>query len=216
MSGTDIRTASLVDELVGLVAADADAVALAQSLDDEIQAVASYAEQCAFFSRISDLTSEQCDKVGRWFKLVELEGWAFASVAQKRAVLLEMVNVYRRRGTRWAWERIVAILETETLWDGGLTEWDGGATIWDDRTGMYQLTEWWEQAPTDPPHTYRVDAAIEHYGLSVAEIRHLMQVLEAYIPAREQLLELSETLGRSAEIACCSYSDCGLWIEVGP
>lgn len=213
---TDIRTASLVDELVGLVAADEDAVALAQALDPEIQDLATHAEECAFLSRIADLDEDQCDAVARWFRLVELEGWAVAGVERKRAVLLEMVEVYQRRGTRWAWDRITTILETPVLWDDGDAVWDDGDAIWDERDGMYSLTEWWQHDPPDPAHTYRVDALIEHVGLTLAEIQHLLEVLEVYVPAREQLLELSETIEIDSELVCASYPEIGLHIEVYP
>ena len=212
---TDIRTASLVDRLAGLVAEDADAVALAQALDPEVQALAAAAEECSFLSRIADLAEAQCDEVARWFRLAELEGWGVAGLTRKRAVLAEMVNVYRRRGTRWALERIFGILETPaTGWDGGEAEWDGGEAGWDSRTGMSTLTEWWERPPADPPHTYRVDAEILYRGLTLAEIRYLEQVLAAYIPAREQRLELSESIPLESQLLCAGYPEIGLLIEV--
>lgn len=212
----DIRSASLVDQLAGLVAQDADAIALAQALDPELQEIAGIAETCALLSRIADLTVAQCDAVARWFRFVELEAWSGVDVAGKRAVLAKIINVYRRRGTRWALERVLSILETSTTWDGGATVWDDGATVWDSRDGMYTLEEWWERTPNDAPFTYRVDALIEHRGLSLDEVRHLGQVLDVYVPARAHLLVLSETMERSATIACCSYSDSGSIIEVGP
>jgi len=201
---TDIRTASLVDMLTGLVAEDADAVALAQALDTEIQALATLAEQCAFFSRIADLTEEQCDEAARWFKLVELEGWGLAGVERKRAALLEMVNVYRRRGTRWAWKRVAEILETPVTVDGEERS----------RDGMYSLIEWWEDDPAADPHTYRVDALIEWVGLTLAEIRHMIQVCTAYVPTRERLREFSETLELESDLLLACYPEVGLHIEV--
>lgn len=210
----DIRTASLVDSLAGLVAEDDDAVALAQALDPEIQAIAALAEQCAFFSRISSLTSEQCDEVARWFRLTELEGWGLADVDRKRSVLAEMVDVYRRRGTRWALERVLSILETPASWDSGAATWDGGSAVWDSRSGMYTVSEWWEQIPAADPHTYRVDAEILHRGLSLDEIRHLHQVLQAYVPAREQLEEIGETIPIESQLLCAGHPDVGLLIEV--
>jgi hypothetical protein len=213
--GTDVRTASLAVSLAGLPAADPDAVALAQALDPQIQEIATLAEQCAFFSRIAGLTSGQCDEVARWFKLVELEGWALADVARKRAVLAEMVNIYRRRGTRWALERVLGILETVlTVWDGGGTVWDGGSTVWDERDGMYTVEEWWERTPPDPACTYRIDATIEHHGLTLDEIRHLGQVLEAYVPARAHLYELSETITLSSGLLIAGYPEIGIDVEV--
>lgn len=211
---TDIRTASLVDLLAGLVAEDADAVALAQALDPVVQEIAALAEQCAYLSRIDDLTEEQADEVAVWFRLTALEGWGSAGLARKRSVLAEMVDVYRRRGTRWALERLFSILETPTVWDGGATVWDGGATVWDSRDGMYSVEEWWEAAPVGPPHTYRVDAEILHWGLTLDEIRHLRQVLDAYTPAREELLELSETIPLESQLLCAGYPEVGLLIEV--
>lgn len=201
---TDIRTASLVDMLTGLVAEDADAVALAQALDTEIQAIATLAEQCAFFGRISSLTEEQCDEVARWFKLVELEGWAGAGLTRKRAVLLEMVNVYRRRGTRWAWDRVTEILETPVTVDAVVRS----------RDGMYSLIEWWEEDPSADAHTYRVDALIEWVGLTLAEIRHMIQVCTAYVPTRERLREFSETLELESDLLLACYPEVGLHIEV--
>jgi hypothetical protein len=211
---TDIRTASLVDLLAGLVAEDADAVALAQALDPVVQEIATLAEQCAFFSRIADLTEEQADEVAAWFHLTALEGWGSAGLVRKRIVLAEMVDVYRRRGTRWALERLFGILETPTVWDGGGTVWDGGATVWDSRDGMLSIEEWWQAAPVGPPHTYRVDAEILHWGLTLDEIRHLHQVLDAYTPAREELFELSETIPIESQLLCAGYPEVGLLIEV--
>lgn len=211
---TDIRTASLVDLLAGLVAEDADAVALAQALDPVVQEIAGLAEQCSYFSRIASLTEAQCDEVAAWFRLVDLEAWATAGLARKRTVLAEMVDVYRRRGTRWALDRLFSILETSASWDGGTTTWDGGASIWDQRDGMYSLVEWWQDSPPAAPHTYRVDAEIEVLGLSLVEIRHLRQVLDAYVPAREQLSELSETFPVDCGLRLAGTCSVGLHIEV--
>lgn len=213
---TDIRTASLVDLLAGLAAADSDAVALVQALDPELQEIAGLAEQCAYFSRVPDLSEEQCDEAGQWFGLTALEGWDSAGVDRKRAVLAEMVDVYRRRGTRWALERVLSILETPAVWDGGAAVWDAGAAVWDIREDMYTVTEWWEQTPADPAYTYRVDALIEHRGLSLDELRHLDQVLLAYVPARAELYELSETIPLESDLLCAGYSELGLLIEVYP
>lgn len=215
MSGTDLRTASSADLLSGLPAQDADAIALAQALDPEIQALAGLAETCALLSRVPYLTEAQCDAVGRWFRLVELEGWGLADVARKRAVLAEMVEVYQRRGTRWAWDRVSTILETPATWDGGAAVWDGGGAVWDSREGMYSLTEWFD-TPPDPPYTYRVDATIEHRGLSLDEVRQLGEVLKAYIPARAELLELSETISLDSELVCAGYPEIGVLMEVLP
>jgi len=216
VSGTDIRTATTVDLLTGLPAQDADAVALATALDLEIQTLAATAANCALLSRVASLTSAECDAVAGWFGLVQLEGWGLSSVERKRAVLLEMVEVYQRRGTIWAWERMVEILETPASWDAGAAVWDGGAAVWDSRDGMYTLTEWWEQTPLDPAYTYRVDATIEHRGLTLAEIRHLREVLDAYIPARAELYELSETITIESELVCAGYPELGLHMEVYP
>jgi len=213
---TDIRTGTAVDLLAGLVAEDADAVALVEALDPEIQEVATLAEQAALLSRIASLTEEQADEVAEWFALSRLEGWGLADLARKRTVLAEMVDVYRRRGTLWAWNRVSEILETPVLWDDGDAEWDAGAAVWDGREGMYTLTEWWEQTPDDPPYTYRVDATIEHHGLSLDELRQLREVLDAYIPARAELLELSETLSVESDLLCGGYAELGLFIEVDP
>ena len=213
---TDIRTASLVDQLAGLVALDDDAVALAQALDPQLQALATLAEQCAYLSRISELTSDQADAVAIWFGLVGLEGWADASLARKRTVLSEMVEVYQRRGTLWAWDRIIGILEGTTAWDGGATEWDAGATIWDDDSGMITLTEWWEQTPTDPPYTYRINIDVQHAGLTLAGMRHLRQVLDAYVPDRAELLELSETFSETFPLVAAGWPTVGIYIEVLP
>lgn len=193
MSGADIRTASLVEQLAGLVAEDADAVALAQALDPELREIAGLAETCALLSRISQLSALQCDEVGRWFRLTQLEGWASASLTRKRQVLAEMVDVYRRRGTRWALERVLGVVE---------------------QASHYTVTEWWERTPPDPPYTYRVDAEVLEQGLSLDELRHLRQVLEAYVPARARLLELSESIPIESQLLCAGYPEVGLFIEV--
>ena len=216
MSGTDLRTSTLVDSLVGLPAADAAAVALAQAIDPEIQALATAAHTCALLSRVATLTSDECDAVAEWFGLVQLEGWGLAGVERKRAVLAEMVEVYQRRGTLWAWDRVSTILETPAEWDGGAAVWDDGAAVWDERDGMYTLTEWWEQTPLDPAYTYRVDAAIEHRGLTLDEIRHLGEVLRAYVPARAELLVLSETIALDSDLIHAGYPEIGLHMEVLP
>lgn len=211
---TSILTGSLVDALAGLVAEDADAVALVQALDPEIQAIAALAEQCAFFSRVPSLTEAQADKAARWFGLVDLEGWATAGLERKRTVLAQMVNVYRRRGTRWAWDRVTELMETPALWDGGAVEWDAGAAVWDIRTNMLSLTEWWQSVPPDPPFTYRVDALIEHRGLTLTELANLMQILDAYVPVRAHLLELSETMTVESTLVCGGFPEIGLHTEV--
>jgi len=216
VSGQDIRTAILVTGLTGLVAQDADAVALAEALDPELQEIATLAEQCALLSRISSLTMEQADEVAAWFSLSALEGWGLATLAAKRTILAEMVDVYRRRGTPWALDRVLSILETPASWDDGAAIWDDGSAIWDSRDGMYTVTEWWEQTPPDPSCTYRVDAAIVHRGLSLDELRHLDQVLEAYVPLRAHLHELSESIALESPLLCAGYCELGLLIEVTP
>ena len=213
--GTDIRTGTLLDALAGLVAEDPDARALAQALDPEIREIAALAETCALLSRIPQLSNAQADQVARWFRLTELEGWSAAELARKRSVLAEMVEVYRRRGTRWALERVLGILETPaTDWDGGGAVWDEGEAGWDGRDGMYSVEEWWQRTPADPPFTYRVDAGVEFRGLTLDELRRLQQVLDAYVPVRAHLLELSESIPLETQLLCAGYPEVGLLIEV--
>jgi len=214
--GTDIRTGTLLDSLAGLVAADPDARALAQALDPELREIAVLAETCALLSRIPQLSEAQADHLARWFRLTDLEGWSAAGLSRKRAVLAEMVEVYRRRGTRWALERVLGILETPaTEWDGGGAVWDEGEAGWDSRDGMYSVEEWWQRAPADPPFTYRIDAGIEFRGLTLDELRRLQQVLDAYVPVRAHLLELSESIAlesRTPDIGwpeTCPVADVG-------
>ena len=241
--GTDIRTGTLLDALAGLVAQDPDARALAQALDPELREIAELAETCALLSRIPQLSEAQADELARWFRLTDLEGWSAAGLARKRAVLAEMVEVYRRRGTRWALERVLGILETPAttwwagggaVWDGGGAAWDGGTSIWDGgtavwggvviwddgaaawdgRDGMYSIEEWWQHVPPDPPFTYRIDAAIAQRGLTLDELRCLQQVLDAYVPVRAHLLELSESIALESQLRCAGHCEVGLLIEV--
>jgi len=213
--GTDIRTSTLLDALAGLVAEDPDARALAQALDPELREIATLAETCALLSRIPQLSEAQADQLARWFRLTELEGWSAAGLARKRAVLAEMVEVYRRRGTRWALERVLGILETPaTEWDDGGSVWDEGEAGWDTRDGMYSVEEWWQRVPADPPFTYRIDAGIEFRGLTLDELRRLQQVLDAYVPVRAHLLELSESIALESQLLCAGYPEVGLLIEV--
>jgi len=214
-SGTDIRTGTLLETLTGLVAEDPDARALAQALVPEIRQIAALAETCALLSRIPHLSEAQADQLARWFRLTDLEGWSDAGLTRKRAVLAEMVEVYRRRGTRWALERVLGILETPaTEWDGGGSVWDEGEAGWDSRDGMYSIEEWWQRTPADPPFTYRIDAGIEFRGLTLDELRRLQQVLDAYVPVRAHLLELSESIALESQLLCAGYSELGLLIEV--
>jgi len=213
--GADIRTGTLLDALVGLVAADADARALAQALDPELREIAALAETCALLSRIPQLSATQADELARWFRLTDLEGWSAAGLTRKRAVLAEMVEVYQRRGTRWALERVLGILETPaTEWDDGGSVWDEGEAGWDSRDGMYSIEEWWQRTPADPPFTYRIDAGIEFRGLTLDELRRLQQVLDAYVPVRAHLLELSESIALESQLLCAGYPEVGLLIEV--
>jgi P2-related tail formation protein len=213
--GTDIRTGTVLDSLAGLVAEDPDARALALALDPELREIATLAETCALLSRIPQLSEAQADQLARWFRLTELEGWSAAGLARKRAVLAEMVEVYRRRGTRWALERVLGILETPaTEWDDGGSVWDEGEAGWDSRDGMYSVEEWWQRAPADPPFTYRIDAGIEFRGLTLDELRRLQQVLDAYVPVRAHLLELSESIALESQLLRAGYPEAGLLIEV--
>ncbi len=149
MAEIDIRDAALADFLPESIASEPDMIALALSLDPELQLIAGAVIEALTLPNIANIAAvngyshaiETLDEIGWAFRLNELTVWGAMTAGQKAAFLSHnptsgIFYFMKRSGTPYAVKRIFSILT-----DLGLI-------------GAGQLIEWWEEAAT--PNTYRI------------------------------------------------------------
>lgn len=185
----DIRNASLLDFLPDSIAADPDVVALSQAIAPELREVSAAILDAIVLPRVASQSEAVLDALAWGFGLLQYEGWGTATLARKRALMAQVVALYRRRGTTWAVRRALDLL--------------GEA---------YTLTEW-HQTGGDP-FTYRLQILVGAGGLTTAQLERARELVEAYGPARAYPEEISALVAVDGDAAAVGVPVVGLDLTV--
>ncbi|HBV6392387.1 TPA: phage tail protein I [Klebsiella aerogenes] len=138
----DIAQINLLDVVPESLKSDPDVVAIAESIDQELQLVTSMCKLAMIYARIDELDSQALDHLAWQYNAdTWRDSW---SVQLKRSVIKSIIRNKRRKGTRAAVEDAVSSL--------------GGAVA---------LTEWFEHDPPKNAHTFEVVSSINDFGGSI-------------------------------------------------
>lgn len=162
MSDASISTITIERLLPPNLASNEDVQLIMRAIDSEVQALVGQLDKCRLWSAIDDLPEAVLNLLAGQFSLLELEGWNVATVAAKRAMLKNVLLIYRRKGTLWSVERILHLI--------------GFAGV---------ITEWWD-ADLDP-YLWDVDVDVQDEEVTQAALRQFRQLVEVTRPVRSPL-----------------------------
>lgn len=185
----DIRNASLLDFLPDSISGDPDVLALSAAIDPELRVVSAAILEALVLPRVALQSEAVLDALAWGFGLVRMVGWDGAPLAQKRALMAQIVMVYRRRGTTWAVRRALDLL--------------GEA---------YTLTRWHE-TPPDDPWSYRLQIIVGGGGLPAAVVASARQLVEAYGQATAWPEEISALLN-AEPVATATIQAASIGVDV--
>ena len=156
MNSLDIRNASLLDVLPDSIADDPEVLALSRALDPQIQGVSAAILDAIVWPRLAEQSEPVLDALAWGFRILEHEGWEGATLAQKRALMTQVVALYRRRGTVWAVRHALDLLGE-----------------------VYTLTRWHETPPS-APWSYKLQILVSDAGLAAAQVARARELVESY------------------------------------
>jgi phage tail P2-like protein len=165
---------------------DPEIWACIQALNGEMQAVSNLCELPFYFNRIDDLTENELDHLAWQFFILSTEWGLTTTIEQKRELLKNAFILNRLRGTRWAVERILALVNFTP-----------------------QLQEWFEYG--GQPYTFRLTVSeFQNIGLQNNQVEILLRLISEYKSHRSHLEALDVTLdaekGISAYVGCAVTS----------
>lgn len=185
----DIRSASLLDFLPDSISADPEILALSKAIDPELQAVSAAILEAIVLPRAAVQSEVVLDALAWGFGLLEHEGWGTATIERKRALMAQVVALYKRRGTVWAVRRALDLL--------------GEA---------YTLTEWHQTGGN--PFTYRLQIIVSESGLTTAQLESARALVEAYGPIVAYPEEISALVSVESATVSVQAASVGLVVAV--
>lgn len=156
----DLRdaTLALIDFVPEAIADDAEIVALSLAIDPELRTIGAALIEAAILPRIADVPEAILDEIAWGCRFNELKVWDVATVARKRAFLVDFLEIRKRSGSRWAVERALELVGVN-------------ATV----------IEWWEEATV--PFTYRITTS----GVTPDQEEYIRDLMLRFAPARMSL-----------------------------
>ncbi|EED9388560.1 phage tail protein I [Salmonella enterica subsp. enterica] len=138
----DVAQIKLLDVVPESLRVDPDVVAIAESIDKELQRVTAMCNLAMIYARIDELDSQTLDHLAWQYNA---DTWRDSWTVQlKRSVIKSIIKNKRKKGTRAAVEDAVSSL--------------GSAVA---------LTEWFEHDPPKEAHTFEVVSSINDFGGAV-------------------------------------------------
>jgi phage tail P2-like protein len=172
----DLRTASLLDFLPESIASDPDVIAMAKALDPELQSVAQDIIQAVILPNIANITDENVlDSLAWAFRLNELQLWDDATIAGKQALLVNILAILKKSGTRFAVRRIFDLMSLVGV-----------------------VVEWWEESAA--AYTYRLRIIIDEIGITLSQLLQVSELTHRFESTRSQLSELGVESDRRAPL----------------
>ncbi len=107
---TDIRDASLLYFVPEVIASDLEIIAISLAIDPELQAVGAAIIEANILPRISEQPEWVLDELAWAFRLNQLQIWDSATIEGKRALLVNIFEVRKKSGTRFAVRRVFDLM----------------------------------------------------------------------------------------------------------
>ncbi|MCM3141293.1 phage tail protein I [Brevibacillus sp. MER 51] len=179
----------LTDILTPNLLADENIRNAAESIDAEMQAIASAAERLPLLANLDSLHEQWLDELLWQF---HVEGVEFAdTLEEKRALIRNSIEIHRTKGTRYALERVLEILNMRGI-----------------------ISEWWEHG--GDPFTFRIDILEVRNGLTEERIRLLDRLVQEYKNTRSWLESIRIYLTTHGSIYFAAAMTTGETITVYP
>jgi phage tail P2-like protein len=171
----DLRTVTLDDLTPESIRSDPEIQAMNKALEPEVRDVASAIVKAVIWPAIDEQPEDVLDALAWHFRILQLEGWLYASLDEKRSLIKDIFELYARAGTVWSVKRIFDIVGE-------------AATI----------SEWFEYGGS----AYRFQAflSVSESGITSGKIRAIKDMMDVYKPVRavlEQLLLKCQSEGVS-------------------
>lgn len=167
---SDLENTNLIELVPTSIKKDEQIKAAASGIDPELKSVSSSIKFAELYSRIDELT-EPVLKMLAWENRVYSYEWALATtIDAKRNLVKNSFDLNKRRGTRWAIERIFELLNID-------------ATI----------QEWFEYG--GQPYRFKVNInTIDGRGLTEEELDTAYRMIDVYKPLRCSVERIGATL----------------------
>ncbi len=185
----DLRTASLLDFGPEVIASDLEIIALSLAIDPELQAVGAAIIDANILPRISEQPEWVLDELAWAFRLNRLQIWDTATIEGKRAFLVNIFEIRKKSGTRFAVRRVFDLMSI-----------------------VGEVVEWFEEAAA--PYTYRLRLFVDEVGLTRAQILQISELTHRFAPARSYLSEYAVESDRDARLALAAIPAAGVHIEI--
>lgn len=183
-------TLRLLEFVPESIAGDPEIIALSAALDPELRAVSASIIEAVILPRIADLPGPVLDAVAWGFRLNELAIWEDATLAGKRRLLVDIVDVLKRSGTVWAVRRIFDLLQL---------------------TGT--LVEWWEEAGV--PGTYRLRIDATEVGITLHALEQVPELTQRFAPKSRKLSELAVEANSTGALRLYPVAQAGRHMTIG-
>lgn len=150
---------------------DPDAVAMAEAVQPLLDAVTESIPEIEIYRRIDELPEAVLHLLA-WENRILGAEWRLArTIQEKRALVKNSFALNRKRGTRWAVERVLGLLGLDA-----------------------EIVEWWEEGAT--PGTFRIALLdVTERGFDPSEIEFLDDLVAAYKPLARHLASVTVALG---------------------
>lgn len=171
----DIRDVSLLDFLPASIASDPEIIALSLAIDPELRDVGAAIIEAVILPRIDELDEPILNELAWAFRLNSLQIWDDATVAGKRALLVNIFAIRKKSGTRFAVRRVFDLMSVV------------GAVV-----------EWWEEAAA--PHTYRLRLFVDEVGITLSQLLQISELTNRFARASQKLSEFAVESDRRAPL----------------
>lgn len=171
----DLRSASsrpdgaqatdLLDLVPESIREEEDIVALTRAIAPEFQNIAGAVVETVILPNIASLPEAVLNELAWSMRLNELQIWDDATLAGKRALLINIFAIRKKAGTRYAVRRIFDLLSV-----------------------VGTVIEWWEEAAT--ANTYRLRLNATDVGMTLAALRQIPELLDRFARVSQDLTEL--------------------------
>jgi phage tail P2-like protein len=170
---TDIRDASLLDFVPEVISSDPEIIALSLAIDPELQDVGAAIIEANILPRISEQPEWVLDELAWAFRFNELQIWDSATIEGKRALLVNVFEIRKKSGTRFAVRRIFDLMSV-----------------------VGEVVEWFEEDET--PYTYRLRLFVDEIGITLEQLLQISELTHRFESTRSQLRELAVESDRPA------------------
>lgn len=171
----DLRTASLLDFLPESIKGDPEIIALSLAIDPELQDVGAAIIEAVILPRIDEVSTDVLEELAWAFRLNELQLWDAATTEGKRTLLVNIFEIRKKSGTRFAIRRVFDLVSV-----------------------VGEVVEWFEEAAA--PYTYRLRLFVDDIGITLLQLIQIDEVVIRFGRAGAHLREFAVESDRAASL----------------